>query len=293
MLSRDVKYVNRMYNIAWLTGVVRHNPDNPRQFFLSQTNNPSLDLPIELPTPDFRLPPEGRLRTVVAHVRGRVGQYGQTAYAEALSLQDPSALNIAPLVNYLNGLIQRRIPKDKMPEGFSITGGGLIRKEFLDALREVQDLRPEEQAIIDLYEQEYGGKIRGRFESAANVVMIAGFVEKYAYVPPNQYQSHGQGLIQLRQHKSLSELVPVRVVNNKVSVILERLHRGEPIFVKGRLRRKIMPTPDGQGILSDTVMVETDMVSSADTTHILPPPPEWFTAYIKQPEQAAPEQAAA
>lgn len=290
MIPNSFRFVNRMLNVNYMTGVVRHDPENPRQFFLSQTSNASLDVPISLPSPDFVLPPQGQLRTVVAHVRGRTGQYGQTAIAEAISVTQASVLNVNPMSSYLLGFA-KRLPKDKLPDGSPYNAAGQLKQEFVDQIKALEDLRPEEKAVIELYEQ-HSGKMRGRFDSYSNVVLLAGIVDRYSYVPPNQHQRHGQGIVLLRQHKNLSELIPVRLVNNKAPVILERLRRGAPVALKGRLRRKIMPTPDGTGIASDLVLVETDMINPADQAQILPPPPAWYVDYLKREERPAPAEQA-
>lgn len=288
MIPNSFRFVNRMMNIVYMTGQVRHNPDNPRQFFIKQTANPALDVPIELP-PDFVRPPADALRTVIAHVRGRTSEYGQTAVAEVISVTQSSIINVNPMTNFLLGYA-KRIPKDKMPEGMLYNAAGQLKDEFLNQIKAIEELSPQERAVIELYEEQTG-KMRGRFDSNSNVVLLAGVVDRFAYVPPNAHQRHGQGMILLRQHKNLNEMVPVRLVNNKATFILEKLRRGAPVMIKGRLRRKVMPTPDGAGILSDLVLVETDMISPADQTHILPPPPAWYVDYLKR-DTAAPAESA-
>ena len=283
MIPNNFRYVNRMLNIAYITGVVRHDPANPRGFYLNQTSNAALDVPISLPTPDFVLPPSGLLRTVIAHVRGGVGQYGQTVTAEAVAVTQASVLNVNPMSSYLLGFA-KRLPKGQVPEGSPYTPSGQIKEEFLAQIKAIEDLRPEERAIIELYEQ-YSGRLRGRFDSYSNVVLLAGFLERYSYLPPNKYQSHGAGILHLRQHKNLASLIPVRLVSSRAHTILSKLRRGAPIALKGRLRRKILPTPDGQGIASDVVMVETDMINTADHQHILSPP-EWILDYTRPAEEA-------
>lgn len=284
MIPNSFRYVNRMLNIAYLTGIVRHDPNpdpnGPRRFFLSQTSNPALDIPIELPSPDFVMPPQGQLRTVIAHVRGRIGEYGKTAVAEAISVTQSSVLNINPMSTYLLGFA-KRLPKDKIAPEMPYNAAGQLKQEFLDQLKSIEDLKPEEKAIIELYEQ-MSGRMRGRFDSNSNVVLMAGFVHRANYIPPNPHQTHGSGIIDLRQHKDLDQIVPIRVVNNKVSTILKNIRPGYTVSLKGRLRRKVMPNPDGTGIASDILYVETDMLDAANQTQILPPPPAWFVEYLRQ-----------
>ena len=287
MIPHSFRYVNRMLNIAYLTGVVRHDPNpdpnGPRRFFLGQTSNPALDIPIDLPTPDFVMPPQGQLRTVIAHVRGTIGEYGKTAVAEAISVTQSSVLNINPMSTYLLGFA-KRLPKDKIAPEMPYNAAGQLKQEFLDQLKSIEDLRPEEKAIIELYE-EMSGRMRGRFDSKSNVVLMAGFVHRANYIPPNAHQTHGSGIIDLRQHRELDRIVPIRVVNNKVSTILKNIRPGYTISLKGRLRRKVMPTPDGTGIASDILYVETDMLDAANQTQILPPPPAWFVEYLRQDDE--------
>jgi len=287
MIPRHFLYVNRMYNIAYLTGTVRHDDTSekgaPRCFYLSQTANPALDIPIELPTPDFSIPPKGEFRTVIAHVFGRVGEYGKTAVVRAITVTESSVLNINPMSTYLLGFA-KRLPKDKIPPGCPYNASGQLKEEFLEQLKSIDDLTPEEKAIIDLYES-MSGKMRGRFDRYSNVVIMAGFVHRANYIPPNQYQTHGSGIIELRQHKDLEQIIPVRVVNSKVSTILKSIRPGYTISLKGRIRRKVMPNADGTGILSDITYVETDMLNAATQTQILPPPPPWFLEYLRRDDE--------
>lgn len=279
MVPNSFRFVNRMLNICYMTGVVRHDEQDKRRFYLSQNANPNHDVPVLLNSPDFVLPGAGQMRTVVAHVRGRVGDYGQTAIAEAISVGQSSILNVNPMSTYLAGFA-KRLPRAKVPESSPYTSNGQLKAEFLDLIKDIEGLRPEERAVIDLYEQQYG-KVRKGFDSNSNVVIMAGVVDKFNYVAANAHQRHSQGIIHLRQHRSLDEIVPVRVVSNKANVILDRLKPGATIALKGRLRRKIVPTPDGEGILSDLVLVETDMITAADQQQILVTPP-WFTDYLRR-----------
>lgn len=279
MIPNSFRYVNRMLNIGYFTGIVRHS-DDPQMFFLNQTANSALDIPFRLPSKDFKLPPKGAFRTVIAHVRGEVTQYGQSAYADVLAIQMPSVLNVNPFASFLVGHA-KRVSGKQAEEGSPYNARGELKQEYLEQIKSVQDTDPMLKTLIDMYEQEIG-RTRGRFDSHSNVIMMAGVVHKAIYIPPNEHQSHGFASVSLRQHKSLDECVPVRIVNNKISVILERLRPGAPISLKGRLRRKIVPTPDGSGVLSDTVWVETDMLGHADPSMILPPVPEWYADYVKQ-----------
>lgn len=284
VIPNSFRYVNRMINVAYLTGTVRRDPNDKQQFYLVQTANPALDIPVRLPNPDFALPGEYETRTVIGHVRGRVGEYGQTAVLEAISIQPPSVLTINPLSSYLAGFA-KRIPKDKIPETLRhmpYNRDGSLRDEVLQALRQIDNLTPEEHAIIDLYEQ-YSGRMRGRFDSNSNVVLLAGVVHRFAYIPPNEHQSHGQGMVMLRQHKDADLVVPVRVVNNRAAQVLQQIKPGVPVMLKGRVRRKVMPTPDGSGILSDVLLVETDMLTPASQNHVLPPVPAWLGEYLRTP----------
>ena len=287
VIPSQFRYVNRMLNIAYLTGLVRHDDTSergaPRRFFLNQTANPALDIPIELPTPDFALPPQGEFRTVIAHVFGRVGEYGKTAVVRAIAITPSTVLNINPMSTYLLGFA-KRLPKDKIPVVSPYNASGQLKEEFLDQLKSIDDLLPEEKAIIELYEQ-MSGRIRGQFDRHSNVVLMAGFVHRANYIPPNQYQTHGSGIIDLRQHKDLEQIVPIRVVNNKVSIILKSIRPGYTISLKGRIRRKVMPNADGTGIASDIVYVETDMLNAANQTQILPPPPPWFLEYLRRDDE--------
>ncbi|MCX8016514.1 MAG: hypothetical protein N2690_01230 [Rhodocyclaceae bacterium] len=201
--------------------------------------------------------------------------------ADVISVTSASVLNIPPMTNYLLGFT-KRLPKSKLPEGLPYNSSGLLKDEWLEQIKSIEDLRPEEKAVIELYEQQ-SGRIRGRFDSNSNVVLIAGIVDRASYIPPSTHQSHGYGMVLLRQHKDRALVVPVRLVSNKVATILEKIRPSAPVSLKGRLRRKIIPTPDGQGILSDVVMVETDMLSPADDRQILPPPPEWLVDYVRRP----------
>jgi len=287
VIPKEFRYVNRMLNIAYLTGTVRYDDTSergaPRRFYLNQTANPALDIPIELPTPDFALPPQGEFRTVLAHVFGRVGEYGKTAVVRAITVTQSSVLSINPMSTYLLGFA-KRLPKDKIPPSCPYDSSGVLKEEFLDQLKSIDDLTVEEKAIIEFYEQ-MSGRIRGRFDSYSNVVLMAGFVHRANYIPPNQYQTHGSGIIDLRQHKDLDQIVPVRVVNNKVSIILKSIRPGYTISLKGRIRRKVMPNADGTDIASDIVYVETDMLNAANQTQILPPPPPWFLEYLRRDDE--------
>ena len=275
---QTVKYVNRMLNVAYITGTVIYDPENPRRFFVRQTANSKLDIPIDLPDKiDSKRPKEKEMFTITGHVRGRNEDGVQTAYVESLFTNTPSILNVNPLTSYLSGYA-KQLTESEVPEWCPYNSKGQLKPEFIEKLR--KELSEDEKVIIDLYERNFG-KIGVSFASYANVVMLAGIVHSCQYIPPNPHQSHPTGILMLRQHEDLNNLIPVRIVSPKLGAIIQKLKPGYPISLKGRMRRKLVLSPDGQEILQEAVYVETDMISAAGPLMIMKPIPSWFVEYLK------------
>lgn len=272
------RHVNGMLNIGYLTGlVVRVEKDC---FYIRQTANEQLDIPIYLPNSEFRAPEKLKMKTVVVHIHSEQGEYGLTAKAVAVDVSDPSILTMPPMNSFLLGFA-KKIPIEKMDEiKIPFNRDGTLKKDYLNALLEAEHESDSIKMLISMYEQSRGKNQRVDMESNSNRVMVAGFVHKRSFVTPNEHQSHGHGRIDLRQHENEDKALPIRLVGKNTLAQLKQLRsRGAAIKVAGRLRRKITPTADGTGILSDVLYIETDLLQRAEPQKDIISVPRWLSDY--------------
>ncbi len=300
--NANFRYVNAMLNIGYLTGAIVITEDRDR-FYVRQTGNEQLDIPVYLPNLGFRMPPRNSIKTVVVHCYSHITDSGTSVKPVVVSVSDPSVLTMPPMSNFLLGF-RNKIPSDKLEQlmgeiKLPYHRDGTIKKEFLDVIKE--QYRDDEAitATIEMYEMTRGSARSGALDNNGNRVLIAGFVDRRSYVPPNEYQEHGHGRVDIRQHEERDKSLPIRLVGSQVRPQLERVkHAGVAIKVAGRLRRKVIPANDGQSIISDVVYVETDLLQRANQGQDILSVPNWITGYrdemirrkeaaAKQPEGAA------
>lgn len=284
-MNHQLKFVNRMLNLSFTTGAIVRSED-PQVFCLRKGEGGKHDIPFRV-SEGFVLPPDGAMRTVMAHIRGVVGEYGPTAVADAISIDMPSIGNANPFSMLLLGHARRLYKKD-LPNTFFYDARGNIKGEVLQELKRLAEQDAMLHALVSIYEQELG-HTRVRYSANSNVVRIAGILHRASFIPPNAHQSAGFGLLMLRQHKSLDNLIPIRVTSNQIEKVLKNLRVGMPIALRGRLMRAITMDPEQTMVISDVMHIETDAISTADERMILPPPPDWYKEYMHATESESGE----
>jgi len=281
--NANFRFVNAMLNIGYLTGAIVITEERDR-FYVRQTGNEQLDIPVFLPNLGYRMPPRNSIKTVVIHCYSHITDSGTSVKPVVVSVSDPSVLTMPPMSNFLLGF-RNKISSEKLEHlmgeiKLPYHRDGSIKKEFLDLLKEENSQDEAISAIIEMYEMTRGSNRTGALDNNGNRVMIAGFVDRRSYVPPNEYQEHGHGRVDIRQHEERDKSLPIRLVGSQVRPQLERVkHPGVAIKVAGRLRRKIVPAPDGQGIISDVVYIETDLLQRANQGQDILSVPGWITTY--------------
>lgn len=281
--NANFRYVNAMLNIGYLTGAIVHTDELDR-FYVRQTGNEQLDIPVFLPNQAFRRPPRNSIKTVVVHCYSHITDSGTSVKPVAVSVSDPSVLTMPPMSNFLLGF-RNKIPTEKLEQlmgeiKLPYHRDGSIKKEFLDLIKEEYREDEATTAIIEMYEMTRGSNRSGALDSNGNRVLIAGFVDRRSYVPANEYQEHGHGRVDIRQHEEREKSLPIRLVGSQVRPQLERVkHPGVAIKVAGRLRRKVIPANDGQSIISDVVYIETDLLQRASQGQDILSVPSWITGY--------------
>lgn len=282
--NANFRFVNAMLNIGYLTGVIVISPEERDRFYVRQTGNEQLDIPVFLPNPAFRMPQRNSIKTVVVHCYSEITDSGSSVRPVVVSVSDPSVLTMPPMSNFLLGF-RNKIPADKLEQlmgeiKLPYHRDGSIKKEFLELLKDTNQDDEAILAIIQMYEMTRGSNRTSALDSNGNRVLIAGFVDRRSYVPANEYQEHGHGRVDLRQHEERDRCVPIRLVGSQVRPQLERVkHAGVAIKVAGRLRRKVIPSNDGTGIISDAVYIETDLLQRANQGQDILSVPNWITGY--------------
>ena len=274
-MAVSYRYVNKMLNVAYLTGFVRR-PEKGR-FFLQQNNN--LEHAIEIRTrPDYVIPREFTPVTVVCHIRGQHieatpegAPATQVCFAEAIDIKRPSTRAMPAATAWVLG-------GTKGTDEFKpYSAEGRLRSELADHADENSSELSDEEKVVRMMIDATKGRLDGRMRSMSSAVALAGFVDSMAYIPPNEFQTNGHGLIMLRQHENPAVNIPVRVANSRVKSIMRTIVEGHPIKVAGRLRRKVVLNKEGEKI-GHTLFVETDEPCIAVLGEDIMSTPDWWAS---------------
>lgn len=281
-MAISFRYVNKMLNVAYLTGFVRR-PTQGKGFFLQQNNNPEHALEIKIKS-DFQIPREFTPVTVTAHIRGM--------HSAVHGLEDGVSMQQTCEIHCID--IERPSTRAMPASATWVMGGGKAGDEF-KPFNENGSLRSglveqtegnggnlsETESIIRGMIDATKGRMDGRMRSISNAVLISGLVDAMSYIPPNEFQTHGYGLIWLRQHQDPALNVPVRLVNPRGKQIMRSIAEGHPIKVAGRLRRKVILTKEGE-LVGHTYFVETDDLFRAVFKEDILATPDWWSSIVER-----------
>lgn len=252
------QHVNGMLNVAYLTGFVRMPTGNT--FKLQQNNN--LEHAIEIRVrPGLAVPKEYMPITAICHIRG-FGQHEfvgtpnyQSAYVEAVDIRRPSTRAMPATTTWVMG--GARGGDDFKPFG--------VEGRMLNELHEQTDNNEgnlsEQELIVMKMLDATRGKLDGNKRSNSGGIVLAGFIDSLAYIPPNEHRD-GFGLVHIRQHENPDQNIPVRIAPEKARAVLKSVAEGSPVKLAGRIRRKVILDEPGN-IQGHVTFVETNDLSGA------------------------------
>ena len=224
-LSNFYRFPNGMLNVGWVTGFIRGVVPGARMFYLQQTNNSNLMLPIYLrkgesiPSRHKEMSPV----KVICHIEGSMVE------AEHLEGKPDE-----------NGVIQKPMERIARAVAIGFDAANILDMPPVLAFEKV----PPKGAPRDDANFEF--KPFSRDESMAdssNMVRIAGFVQAVSMQTPN---SSGEGsdccIILIRQTEKESACIPVRYYDKrKAEAVYNRIKRGMPIAIDAALRVRAKP----------------------------------------------------
>ncbi|MCL4526440.1 MAG: hypothetical protein M1492_08095 [Gammaproteobacteria bacterium] len=226
--SANYAFEGGMKNIAYITGYARKVTDaeGVKRYYIQQHNDTSRMVPVEagkngLVQRHF----QDRLETkVYGRIRGRViehqGEKIHDAYVIPIGITRPSIL--------------------EMPEQ-QVWHAGVFNRDRSKV--EQDDFQP-------FGSSEGSRKARGR--GAANTVLLSGIVNKVSAL------TNGEGLlsgveIELRQHKNLDTVIPVRMMKASIAGSMQRnLRMGMPVYIVGALRMRDLKETSPDGVISNS-----------------------------------------
>ena len=203
----DERYVNGMYNIAWIAGFMRDlqtEGNQLRAFRIQQTNNLNHALPIRLTTPRPRAKYFDTVPiSVQAHLFGRRLDNGERVIeARAFDIDAPDLMHLPGLDAWTKSL----------PPGAP-----------------TDDFKPNDGAVAS-------------GQGPMNSVELAGFVLGAAMARDEQGRAQNDCLIVLlQQHEDETQALPVRLYGRFAAKYRDLVEPGQPLKVSGQLRVRVKP----------------------------------------------------
>ena len=203
----DERYVNGMYNIAWIAGFMRDlqtEGNQLRAFRIQQTNNLNHALPIRLTTPRPRAKYFDTVPiSVQAHLFGRRLDNGERIIeARAFDIDAPDLMHLPGLDAWTKSL----------PPGAP-----------------TDDFKPNDGAVAN-------------GQGPMNSVELAGFVLGAAMARDEQGRAQNDCLIVLlQQHEDETQALPVRLYGRFAAKYRDLVEPGQPLKVSGQLRVRVKP----------------------------------------------------
>lgn len=111
--NANFRFVNAMLNIGYLTGAIVITEERDR-FYVRQTGNEQLDIPVFLPNLGYRMPPRNSIKTVVVHCYSHITDSGSREGRRRLGHEQiPRCLDSGPLrrARWLSGARCARRPE--------------------------------------------------------------------------------------------------------------------------------------------------------------------------------------
>lgn len=223
-LSNFYRFPNGMLNVAWIAGFIRGVKPGARMFYIQQTNNANLMVPIYLrkgasiPARYKDMQPvrvichiEGGM-VDAEHMEGKKLETGRIEYpqeriakAYAISFEAANVLDMPPAIAF-----------DKVPP----LGAPRDDVNF--------DFKPfsRDESMSD----------------SSNMVRIAGFVQSCIMQPQEKGESSDCCILLIRQSEKESGCIPVRYYNKRLAeAVHSRIKRGLPIAIDASLRVRAKP----------------------------------------------------
>lgn len=270
-LPYQMRFANGMKNFAYLSGFVRKPQKNG--FYIQQNNNMQHALWINVNEGDT-IPPEYSPVTSIVRVRGELDEDGRPQVSlHQIDIRRPTLNEMPTMLIWMAGSAGKG--DDFAP--FSPAG------ELAESFRNRLD-NDEEGVSASAREQMYNllsnvrGQSQTRLSNASNGCVVAGFIDTFSYVEPNEYQSRGYGLILLRQHANRDQNIPIRLTHPKIQAIMNRYFEGMPAIFVGRVRRKVLPDDDNN-IRQADVYVDAYEAQQAIPNQDIIQVPSWWSEY--------------
>ena len=183
-LPYQMRFANGMKNFAYLSGFVRKPQKNG--FYIQQNNNMQHALWINVNEGDT-IPPEYSPVTSIVRVRGELDKDGRPQVSlHQIDIRRPTLNEMPTMLIWMAGSAGKG--DDFAP--FSPAG------ELVETFRNRLD-GDEEGVSASAREQMYNllssvrGQSQTRLSNASNGCVVAGFIDSFSYVEPNEYQSRG------------------------------------------------------------------------------------------------------
>lgn len=217
-LSNFYRFPHGMLNVGWVAGFIRGVKPGARMFYIQQTNNSNLMIPIYLKKGE-QIPPRFKEMApvrVICHIEGAQVE------AEHLPVKDGAER-----------------PMERIARAVAI---GFDAANILDmppamAFQKV----PPAGAPRDDVNFEFKPFSRDESMSdSSNMVRIAGFVQAVAMQPQERGEQSDCCILLIRQTEKESGCIPVRYYDKrKAEAIFNRVKRGLPIAIDAALRVRV------------------------------------------------------
>lgn len=249
-VPKTFRFVNKMLNVAYVSGFVTKVDKENEAYFIGQTANREQD--VRVSSHGKRLPKKGDIVTATCHIYGMKkerprkqppsdGAQGGTveglpeepehilfADARALSTQAASILSLPTADVYFGsssksqrngkkpgvGTILHNNQKAVADENSPYNENGEMREEYKEKINE--NALKEGQGMDDMWEtikeivESSLGKVNTAYGKNSNVVFITGMVQESSIVKPNKFRKKEYLLLLLRQEENTDKLIPVR-----------------------------------------------------------------------------------
>lgn len=232
-LNDFYRYPNGMLNVGWIAGFIRGIKPGARMFYIQQTNNSNLMLPVYLRKGDqipARFKEMSPVRIIchieggqidAEHLPGKQGEDGKIEYpseriakAVAIGFDAATVLDMPPAIAF------QKVPPEGAPAD-TVDFKPFTRDEFMP--------------------------------DSSNIVRIAGFVQSVVMQVPDKNEGSDCCILLIRQTEKESGCIPVRYYNKRLAeAVYNRIKRGLPIAIDAayRVRAKPIGEPDPESKLA-------------------------------------------
>lgn len=236
-LNDFYRYPNGMLNVAWIAGFIRGVKPGARMFYIQQTNNSNLMLPIYLRKGD-QIPPRFKEMSpvrVICHIEG-----GQVDAEHLQGKQDES------------GKIEYPVERIAKAVVIGFDAANVLDMPPAIAFQKVPPQgAPEDSVDFKPFTREES------MSDSSNIVRIAGFVQSVIMQTPDSKSDNSDCCVLLiRQTEKEAGCIPVRYYSKRLAeAVYNRIKRGLPIAIDAayRVRAKPIGEPDPESGLAPVV----------------------------------------